>query len=216
MSAAAPPHPVPVSRLPANWPAALAALPTAELVAAACAHDPQAWKELVRRYRGMVRGIAWSFRLSESDTADVLQATWLRAVERLATVREPDRVGGWLATTAQRECLAILRRTSREVADGLLDGDRGTPAPGVAPAPGPETAVLAREARGMVRRAVAELPVRRRALVEALFGDPDTRYADVARALDLPAGSIGPTRQRVLCGLRDTLERDGLDVESVA
>jgi hypothetical protein len=53
-------------------------------------------------------------------------------------------------------------------------------------------------------------------LVDALFNDPDTRYADVARALDLPAGSIGPTRQRVLCGLRRTLERDGLDVGSVA
>jgi RNA polymerase sigma factor (sigma-70 family) len=208
MSTAAPPRPVPL--LPAGSPAGLASLSTAELVAAACAHDPRAWEEIVRRYGRMVRSVARSFRLSESDTADVLQSTWLRAVERLTTLREPDRLGGWLATTAHRECLAILRRSSRETADGLLVGDLATTAAG------PETTVLAREVRGAVRRAVAELPLRRRVLVEALFGDPDARYADVARALDLPAGSIGPTRQRVLCGLRRTLERDGLDVESVA
>jgi DNA-directed RNA polymerase specialized sigma24 family protein len=86
----------------------------------------------------------------------------------------------------------------------------------VATAAGPETTVLAREARGMVRRAVAELPLRRRAFVGALFGDPDARYSDVARALDLPLGSIGPTRGRVLGGLRLTLEGAGLDAESVA
>jgi RNA polymerase sigma factor (sigma-70 family) len=196
--------------LSAGTSASSASLSTGDLVAAACDQDPQAWEELVHRYRGMVHGIARSFRLSDSDTADVMQNTWLRAVERLATVREPDRLGGWLATTAHRECLAVLRRTSRELADGLLDGDV------VATTPGPETAVLAREARGMVRRAVAELPLRRRALVETLFGDADTRYADVARVLDLPPGSIGPTRKRVLCGLRRTLEHAGLDAESVA
>lgn len=215
MTTAAPFRTAPVATRPVEFSAALpagpaASLSTADLVAAACAQDPQAWEELVRRYRGMVRGIARSFRLSESDTADVMQNTWLRAVERLTTVRDPDRVGGWLATTAHRECLAILRGTSREAAGGLLDDDVA------ATTPGPESAVLAREACGMVQRAVAELPLRRRALVGALFGDLDTRYADVARSLDLPTGSIGPTRRRVLSSLRRTLERGGLDAESVA
>lgn len=183
---------------------------TAELVAAARAHDPQAWEQLVLRYQGLVRSIARSFRLSEADVADVVQGTWLRAVEGLGTVREPDHLGGWLATTAHRECLAVLRRRSREVVDGLLDTD----APSTTP--GPETIVLVREAHGMVRRAVAELPLRRRALVGALFDDARSSYADVARDLDLPPGSIGPTRGRVLGVLRRTLERAGLDAEPVA
>ncbi len=65
----------------------------------------------MRRYRGMVGKVARSYRLSDADTADVLQNTWLRAFERIDTVREPDRLSGWLATTARRECLAVLRRT---------------------------------------------------------------------------------------------------------
>lgn len=179
-----------------------------DLVAAACARDPQAWQEIVRRYRGMVGTVARSYRLSDSDTADVLQNTWLRALERLDTMREPERLSGWLATTARRECLAVLRRAGREVPDGLFEMEvsgGGTC---------PETIVIGRETHGMVARAVAQLPQRRRTLVRALFADDDVHYADISQALDLPPGSIGPTRGRVLRSLRRSLEHVGLDAES--
>ena len=178
------------------------------LVHAACAGDPQAWQEIVRRYRGMVGKVARSYRLSDADTADVLQNTWLRALERLDTVREPERLSGCLATTARRECLAVLRRTSREVPDGLFEAEV------IGGGTCPETVVLNRETRGMVQEAVAQLPQRRRVLVRALFADEDVRYADISEALDLPPGSIGPTRGRVLRSLRRTLEHVGLYAES--
>ena len=182
--------------------------PGHDLVRRACAHDPEAWQEIVRRYRGMVGKVARSYRLSDADTADVLQNTWLRAFERLDTVREPERLSGWLATTARRECLAVLRRTAREVPDGLFEAE-------VSPnATCPETVVLSRETRGMVQQAVEQLPQRRRVLVRALFADDDVHYADISQALDLPPGSIGPTRGRVLRSLRRTLEHVGLDAES--
>lgn len=182
--------------------------PAHDLVAAACARDPQAWQEIVRRYRGMVGKVARSYRLSDADTADVLQNTWLRALERLDTMREPERLSGWLATTARRECLAVLRRAGREVPDGLFEAEVS------GSATCPETVVIGRETRGMVARAVAELPQRRRTLVRALFADDDVRYADISQALDLPPGSIGPTRGRVLRTLRRSLEHVGLDAES--
>jgi RNA polymerase sigma factor (sigma-70 family) len=182
--------------------------PGHDLVAAACARDPEAWQEIVRRYRGMVGKVARSYRLSDADTADVLQNTWLRALERLDTMREPDRLSGWLATTARRECLAVLRRSGREVPDGLFEAEVS------GSTTCPETVVLSRETRGMVARAVAQLPQRRRTLVRALFADDDVHYADISQALDLPPGSIGPTRGRVLRTLRRSLEHVGLDAES--
>ena len=103
--------------------AATSSAPGHDLVAAACARDPQAWEEIVRRYRGMVGKVARSYRLSDSDTADVMQNTWLRALERLDTMREPERLSGWLATTARRECLAVLRRAGRELPDGLFEAE---------------------------------------------------------------------------------------------
>ena len=202
------PEQVPPETVTADPASSEVAHPGSDLVSAACARDPQAWQEIVRRYRGMVGKVARSYRLSDADTADVLQNTWLRAFERIDTVREPDRLSGWLATTARRECLAVLRRTSREMPDGLFEAQVG------GNATCPETVVIDQETRGMVARAVAQLPQRRRTLVRALFADDDVRYADISQALDLPPGSIGPTRGRVLRTLRRSLEHVGLDAES--
>jgi RNA polymerase sigma factor (sigma-70 family) len=202
------PERVPPETVTAGPASSEVAHPGSDLVRAACARDPQAWQEIVRRYRGMVGKVARSYRLSDADTADVLQNTWLRAFERIDTVRDPDRLSGWLATTARRECLAVLRRTSREVPDGLFEAQVS------GNATCPETVVIDQETRGMVARAVAQLPQRRRSLVRALFADDDVHYSDISQALDLPPGSIGPTRGRVLRSLRRSLEHVGLDAES--
>jgi DNA-directed RNA polymerase specialized sigma24 family protein len=83
-----------------------------DLVQAASNGDRTAWAEIVRRYGDLVRATVARFRLQQADAADATQNTWLRAVERIGTVREPERLGGWLATTAARECLAVLRSRS--------------------------------------------------------------------------------------------------------
>ncbi|MDQ1463257.1 MAG: hypothetical protein QOC73_198, partial [Actinomycetota bacterium] len=77
---------------------------TAELVAAAHAGDSSAWGELVDRYGGLVWAVARGFALSTADASDVSQTTWLRLVEHLGRLREPEHLGGWLATTARHEC----------------------------------------------------------------------------------------------------------------
>jgi RNA polymerase sigma factor (sigma-70 family) len=178
-------------------------LSVADLVTAAQAGDPRAWEEIVARFGGLVRTVVGSFRLQDADTADAVQNTWLRALERLHTVREPERFGGWLRTTARRECLALPAVTGREVPEEALT-DRL-----VETAPGPEAAVLDGEAGRAVRDAVDGLSGRRRRLVDALFYAESGDYAVVSRLTDMPVGSIGPTRARVLGVLRTTLERTG-------
>jgi RNA polymerase sigma factor (sigma-70 family) len=179
---------------------------TAELVRDACDRRPGAWSELASRYEGLVRAVVGSYRLQEADFADAVQNTWLRALERLHTVRDPDSLGGWLSTVARRECLALLARSRREAPTGVADDQL------VVDAPGPEAMVLAEEARRAVVRAVTELPVKPRALVSALFSTPELNYAEVSRLMGLPIGSIGPTRQRALRTLRYGLAQAGQDV----
>ena len=151
----------------------------------------------------MVRGVVASFRMQEADAADAVQMTWLRAFERLDSVRNPDRLGGWLATIANRECLALLRKARWETPDEAVAGDY--PAGG----PGPEASVLVEELKGAVRAAVAALPGRRQQLVHALFYRPERDYVSLADELGMPVGSIGPTRGRVLRSLRGALEPAG-------
>jgi RNA polymerase sigma factor (sigma-70 family) len=179
---------------------------TAELVRDACDRRPGAWSELASRYEGLVRAVVGSYRLQEADFADAVQNTWLRALERLHTVRDPDSLGGWLTTVARRECLALLARSRREAPTGVADDQL------VMDGPGPEAMVLAEEARRAVVRAVTQLPVKPRALVSALFSTPELNYAEVSRLMGLPIGSIGPTRQRALRTLGCAIGQAGQDV----
>ncbi|MGH8910761.1 MAG: sigma-70 family RNA polymerase sigma factor, partial [Egibacteraceae bacterium] len=84
-----------------------------DLVRAAAEGDESAWDQLVERFNGLVWAVARGHRLSDADAADVAQATWLRLVEHIDRVRDPERLGDWLATTARRECLRLLRRAGR-------------------------------------------------------------------------------------------------------
>src|SRR5215831_13070195 len=86
-----------------------------ELVDQASAGDSDAWDELVDRFSGMVWAVARGHGLSSADAADVSQTTWLRLVEHLDRIREPERVGAWLATTARHECLRHVRAWRREI-----------------------------------------------------------------------------------------------------
>jgi RNA polymerase sigma factor (sigma-70 family) len=190
-------------RSPSSW-------TTADLVHAACGRERGAWEELMRRYQALVCAVVRSHRLQEADVGDAVQNTWLRAVERLDTVRDADRLGGWLSTVARRECLALLARSRRETpteADGMVHE---------LPEPGPEALVLADDTDRAVARAMAELPAGRRELVRVLFADVPPTYVDAARQTGLPIGSIGPTRQRTLRTLRSGLARAGYDTCAVA
>jgi RNA polymerase sigma factor (sigma-70 family) len=181
---------------------------TSDLVDAARRREPDAWDELLARYGGLVRRVVATYRLQQADAADAVQNTWLRALERLDSLRDPERLGGWLATTADRECLALLRRAHREVPDERADGNERP-----AVIPGPEAQVVGEEARRAVGAAVAGLSGRRQALVEALFFQPELAYVEVSQVVGIPVGSIGPTRGRVLRNLRCTLEQAGFGAE---
>src|SRR5581483_156008 len=76
--------------------------------------DEHAWRTIVERFTGLVWATARAHRLATADAADVAQTTWLRLVEHLDRIREPDRLGAWLATTARRESLRHIRLSGRE------------------------------------------------------------------------------------------------------
>ena len=56
----------------------------------------------------LIWGITNEFRLVESDGADVAQTTWLRLLQHIDRIENPERVGEWLAATARNECLRVL------------------------------------------------------------------------------------------------------------
>jgi RNA polymerase sigma factor (sigma-70 family) len=176
-----------------------------ELVRLAAEGDNLAWAALVERYTPLLWSVARAHRLSTADAGDVIQTAWLRLVERLGTLQDPERVGAWLATTVRRECLRVLRRSGRET----LDAEAGLLLPGP-DADAPDRHVLNEATHEALRRAIAELPEESQRLLRILFTDPAPSYAEVAAALGMPVGSIGPTRGRVLERLRKIMAREGI------
>lgn len=178
----------------------LSEVDTGTLVTWVRSGNQAAWVALTDRYTGMLWSVARGMRLSHTDAADAVQTTWLRLVESLDGLREPGRLGAWLATTIRRESLAILRRSVHNRPNGLAMGEDA------AADDDPLDAALLREERdAALWRAFRRLSPRCQALLRVLIADPAPSYAEVAVALDIPMGSIGPTRQRCLGALRTAI-----------
>ena len=172
-----------------------------DVVRAAAEGDVAAWDDLVERFSGFVWSIPRAYRLSHEDAADVFQTTWLRLVEHLRRIDNPERVGAWLATTARRESLRLLRAAARSVpTDDLEQFESRGPGP-----PSPEAALLEAERSTELWAALEKLTARCQQLLRVLMASPPPSYVEVAAALDMPIGSIGPIRARCLGQLRRVL-----------
>jgi RNA polymerase sigma factor (sigma-70 family) len=175
--------------------------PSAALAAAAKG-DQQAWDAIVNRYTELVWAVARGFRLNPADASDVTQATWLRLVEHLTDIRDGDRLGAWLATTARREALGLIRRGRRDIPVE----DAGLAQPDAIDGESPEEHILRAEQDTLLWQAFRRLGGPCQRLLRVLLVDPPPAYAEVGAALGMPVGSIGPTRARCLSMLRALLK----------
>jgi RNA polymerase sigma factor (sigma-70 family) len=169
----------------------------AELLDAARGGDQAAWQDLVAHYNALVWSVARGYRLSTPDAADAVQMTWLRLVENLDRIRDPERLGGWLATTVRRECLQLLRKSATE--RPALDESHLAIADDAPPL---DASLLLDERDKALWQAFASLGEKCRRLLRVLMSSPPPSYQDVSAALEMPVGAIGPTRQRCLTQLR--------------
>jgi RNA polymerase sigma factor (sigma-70 family) len=175
------------------------------LVRAAADGNQLAWEGLVNEFSALVLGVARAHRLSDVDASDVAQTTWLRLVEHLERIQDPERVGGWLATTAWRESERVRRRARKQI---LTDQP---------PEPMAEDDVaqqlVTAESHAAVREAFHRLRDRDQALLRLLVSDPAPSYEQISAILEIPIGSIGPTRARSLTRLRREVALVGLTEE---
>ena len=170
--------------------------------------DRAAWDAIVTRYTNLVWSVARAHRLGAADAADVVQTTWLRLIENMDRINDPERLPGWLATTAARECLHHLRRSKRVTLgadEAVLDVEDVDAAP-------LDAALLLEERDATLWSCFTQLPERCQRLLRVLMAQDRPGYAEVAAALEIPIGSIGPTRGRCLDRLREIARGSGLDL----
>jgi RNA polymerase sigma factor (sigma-70 family) len=170
------------------------------LVAKALERDQAAWNEIVDRYTRLVWHVVRGFhQLDEQRQADAHQTTWLRLAEQLNNIRDPERLAGWLATTARRECYRLVRTSSREIPKNEID---------VAPFQASiDQHLLESERDAHLWHLFRELDESCQELLRLLLADPPLSYDEVSQLLGIARGSIGPTRRRCLDSLRTKLNR---------
>jgi RNA polymerase sigma factor (sigma-70 family) len=181
------------------------------LVQAAADGDAAAWKALVEGLSPLVWSVVRAHRLSDADAHEVYQTAWFRFAQHLGRLREPDKAGAWLASTARNECLKVIRSAQRlTLTDDprLLDrvSEDGTPEQSLLDS---EEAAAQSERVRRLWQEFEELGERCRQVLRLLMATPPPSYQEVSAALGIAVGSIGPLRQRCLRRLRARLEARG-------
>ena len=167
-----------------------------QLVEAARSGDGDAWRRLCDR----TKNVAWktinSFTLGREDAEDAFAATFFRLAEKLDTIRDPEFLPGWLATTARNEVYSLIRSNRRIELYEELPESYGQ----VSDVAGER--VIEAELSAALYRAFAAISERCQQLLRLLTTEPPLSYATVGDLLGIPQGSIGPTRGRCLEDLR--------------
>ena len=159
--------------------------------------------DLVRILTPILWHTARSSRLDAATAEDVLQTIWLALVRKSDTITEPLAVLQWLVVSTKREAWRAAKDQVRYRTENL----ESTPV-AANDSSSIEDTVLRDETDGRLWRHIAALPERCQTLLRVIaFADrPD--YAELAKALGMPQGSIGPTRGRCLAKLRIALAQD--------
>jgi len=168
--------------------------------------DPDAWKNLLQDFGGMIRSIGGRFRLDSDDRDDLVQNVCLRLHSRSDSISDPTRLSSWLYTVAVNEAKLILRK--QKASSSLDDPDASTTIPDLlGNEPPPDELAAALIASDQVRAAVSRLEGRCHDLLIALYlNAPPMDYQEITAALGIPIGSIGPTRARCLRRLATELK----------
>ncbi|MGV9455228.1 RNA polymerase sigma factor [Streptomyces sp. NPDC003635] len=181
------------------------------LVQSAVDGEAAAWKALVEGLSPLVWSVVRAHRLSDADAHEVYQTAWFRFAQHLGRIREPEKAGSWLASTARHESLKVLKNSRRLTPTDdpqLLDRVSEDRTPEESLLDSEEAAAQTERVRRLWQE-FEELGERCRELLRVLMSAPPPSYQEVSAALGIAVGSIGPLRQRCLRRLRARLDARG-------
>lgn len=162
--------------------------------------DGSGLDELVAVMTPVLWHVVRAYRLDTEAAEDVVQTTWLALVRRRGAIADDQSVGGWLIVTARREAWRVAKAATRDLV--VEEGAMESQVPHQRSAE--SQAVESLEARRLWD-AVATLDHRCQRLLRVVAFDQRPDYRSLSEELEMPIGSIGPTRGRCLTKLRAAL-----------
>lgn len=187
-----------------------------ELVQRCRRGEAAAWRQLVQRYAALVHSIPVRYGLTPPEVDDIGQEVFLALAQGLHQLEEPERLPAWLITTTRRLTWRAIQKSKLEqpAADGDLADTLAAQQAKILTRTVPTISevVAGWQRQEVIQQGLQRLGERCRVLLYLIFLDPtEPSYDDVSARLDIPKGSIGPTRNRCLQRLRAILEGLGFD-----
>lgn len=170
----------------------------AYLVASARLGDREAFGILVRRWNGKLLTHAWRLLRDREGARDAVQESWAEMLRALSRLRDEGAFAAWAYRIVSRRCARHIGRVQGE--RRLVEEMAAAPV---------EDSVAEPSSRDVeaVRRAIMTLPPQQQAAI-ALFYLEDMSVAEVAVALDVPAGTVKTRLLHARRKLRGVLEGD--------
>lgn len=182
----------------------LSQLTDSQLVMACLSGDERAWETLLDRYGRLIYTIPIRFGFTRTVADEIFQEVCLILLEKLKTLQDHDRLHPWLVTITRRTCIQRIRQKDNLALLDSIDETADTTNPDALV----EDAFLRVEEQTLLLDALANLDDRCQVLLRALFlSEPPPSYEDISCDLNIPLGSIGPTRSRCLEKLRNEIAK---------
>ena len=160
-----------------------------------------AWDALVDRFGQMVWSVARGFRLDDATAKDVSQTVWLKLIENVESINDPERLPGWLATTCRREALRVSRARGRDIPTEFEYDVEDTVTPSL------DEVLIEDEENRLVVQAFRTLDEMCQQLLRLMTVEPALSYEEISETTGRPIGSLGPTRARCLDKLEAAISR---------
>lgn len=166
--------------------------------------DPEAFAQLVERYRPRVYVHALGIVASREDALDLAQEAFVRAFRARHTLDPARPVQAWLYQIVRRLCFNHLRDRKAHAKAIETDGPDWL-AGGGAPASDPLEEVQRTEARKRVAAAIDGLPAHEREVL-VLKEFEELKYREIADLLGIPVGTVMSRLYSARKRLADALE----------
>lgn len=187
--------------------------------------DEVAFAELVGRYHGPLKRFASSFGAGDAVCEEIVQETWLGALQGLESFEGRSSFKSWLFGIVKNQARRRAERERRTVPFSALSGEGEEDGPAVDPDrfqgadgawPGhwatpprawedPQRRLASLEAREHLRMAIAALPERQRAVV-VLRDVEGLDAGEVCTLLEISEGNQRVLLHRARAGVRNALE----------
>jgi len=189
------------------------------------AGDLNAFETLISRYERRIWALAKQVLQHDQDAEDVVQDTFLTALEHLHTLREGERFGAWLKQIAVRLAYRVLAKRKRmptESLDALLSEDpdedeTALPRPQLVAdwRDSPEVLLQRKETMRLIKEALQQLPEKYR-VVFWLRDVEQLSTRETAEVLGISEANVKVRLLRARLMLREYLTRlFGADAEQI-